>query len=69
MLFRKDIEKYCVYCEHSRPLDEEQLLCPKKGVVSPGYSCKKFSYDPLKRVPPQKAELDFSRFSDEDFSL
>lgn len=69
MLFRKDIEKYCTYCAHSRPLNEEQMLCPKRGIVAPNDHCRKFVYDPLKRVPPKKAELDFSRFSDEDFTL
>lgn len=69
MLFRKDIERYCTYCEHSRPLNEEQLLCKKKGIVVPNYSCRHFTYDPLKRTPPQAAVPDFSRFSEEDFTL
>lgn len=71
MIFRKDIEKYCILCRHSRPMGEEedQLLCPKRGIVVPNYCCRHFSYDPLKRMPPQKSVLDFSRFSDEDFTL
>lgn len=69
MLFRKDIEKYCIYCVHSRPLNEEQMLCRKKGIVMQNYSCRSYSYDPLKRTPPQKVTLDLSRFSDEDFIL
>ena len=53
MLFRKKIEPRCMYCSHSRPLDELYVSCPKCGVVSGGYSCRKFTYDPLKRIPPR----------------
>jgi len=45
------------------------VLCAKKGVVSPGGSCAYFKYDPLKRVPPRPAEVDFSKLKDEDFRL
>lgn len=69
MLFRKDIEKICAYCAHSRELSEDQLLCIKKGIVVPNHSCHRFVYDALKRVPPQNAPLSFERFSEEDFSL
>ncbi len=34
-----------------------------------GSHCGSFRYDPFKRVPPQQAEPDFSKLSDEDFSL
>ena len=54
MLFRKDIEHVCRYCLHSRELNEEQLFCIKKGIVVPNFNCHRFSYDPLKRVPPQR---------------
>lgn len=69
MLFRKDIEPLCCYCQHGKELNEDQISCPKKGVVSPGYHCRRFSYDPLKRTPPQQAVPDFSKFKDEDFVL
>ena len=69
MLFRKEIEPRCAYCQYSNVLNESQLTCLKRGIVSPSGSCRKFSYDPLKRVPPRPAEPDFSRLRDEDFSL
>lgn len=69
MLFRKDIEHICRYCVHSSELNEEQLFCLKTGIVTPNHTCRRFSYDPLKRVPPQPAPLNFDRFSEEDFSL
>ena len=39
----------------------EKILCPKRGLVSPGEHCRSFRYDPLKRVPPVPAAPDFSR--------
>ncbi|MEQ2456731.1 hypothetical protein [Flavonifractor hominis] len=69
MLFQKDIEPRCAYCERGTQLDEDKILCSKKGVVSPGSSCRSFRYDPLKRVPPPPVVPDFSRLKDEDFTL
>ena len=69
MLFQKDIEPRCTYCSRGTRLDEEKILCPKRGLVSPGEHCRSFRYDPLKRVPPRPAAPDFSRLKDEDFVL
>ncbi len=69
MLFRKDIEPRCAYCQHAQRLSQEQMTCLKKGIVSTGNHCRKFSYDPLKRVPPKPPALNTSRLKDEDFSL
>lgn len=69
MLFRKKIEKACVYCVHAAKLDEESCLCAKKGIVSPDARCRKFRYDPLKRVPRRQKPKDFSEFDHTDFSL
>lgn len=69
MLFRKDIDKSCAYCIHSTKLDEESVLCIKKGVVSICKKCRNFAYDPCKRVPSKAKALDFSQFDKSDFSL
>ncbi len=69
MLFRKKIEKSCAYCVHGVSIDEGQILCAKKGVRSPDEKCRKFQYDPCKRVPPKARALDFSKYDKEDFSL
>lgn len=69
MLFRKKIPRACGYCIHSTALDEEQVLCAKKGVVSASKKCIKFSYDPCKRIPVKAKALDFNKYSEEDFSL
>lgn len=69
MLFRKKIPRSCLYCEHSVKLDDSQMLCTKHGVVSMYYECRKFSYNPFKRVPPRPKAPDFSKYEDDDFSL
>lgn len=69
MLFQKKIEPRCAYCERGTQLDEEKILCAKKGVVSPAGNCRAFKYDPLKRVPPLPKAPDFSGLKDEDFKL
>ena len=33
-LFQKHIEPRCAYCTRCRPLNEEQVVCEKKGVMS-----------------------------------
>lgn len=68
MLFRKNIEPRCAYCARAFATDDDSCFCRKHGVVSAGYHCRSFKYDPLKRVPPRPAKLN-TDFSDEDFSL
>lgn len=69
MLFRKKIEKSCAYCRFGTMLEEDMVLCIKRGVVPLGKKCRKFRYDPLKRVPSKPKALDFSKYEKEDFSL
>lgn len=68
-LFQTSIEPRCAYCARGRELDPEQIVCPKKGVMSAGSHCAAFRYDPLKRVPPRPAKLAVSALSEEDFKL
>ena len=68
-LFQKNIEPRCSYCARSRPLDADQVVCDKKGVMSGASHCRAFRYDTLKRVPPRPAKADFSGLKDEDFQL
>ena len=69
VLFRKKIEKSCTYCAYGTVLDQEQILCIKKGVVPMLGKCRKFQYDPCKRVPSKPKALDFEKYEKEDFSL
>ena len=69
MLFRKRIPRSCQYCVHSAVLDEEKLLCTKKGIVTVDDQCSRFRYAPCKRIPAKPKSLDFSQYDKDDFSL
>ena len=65
---KKDISASCSYCVHGRIApNKESILCKKSGLVDVDYSCKKFKYDPLKRVPPRRKSM--GSFTKEDFEL
>ena len=68
-LFQKKIEPRCTYCAHGRAMGEEQVVCPKKGVMAAGSHCRSFKYDPLKRVPPRPAKFGVGHLSGDDFKL
>ena len=68
MLFRKKIERSCQYCTLGVQVGE-QILCAKKGLIPDSGCCRRFRYDPLKRIPPRKKPLDFSKYDKEDFTL
>lgn len=66
--FSAKLEPSCGYCENGTPTqDGSVILCTRQGVVSPGFSCKKFRYDPISRkvrpLPP------LPTYSPEDFLL
>lgn len=47
-------DRICAFCEKSVPIcDSDSALCEQKGIVPKSYTCRGFSYDPLKRVPPK----------------
>ncbi len=69
MVFRKKIERRCAYCVYGGRVDEDSMVCRKKGLVSSGSSCLAFRYDPLKRIPVRLKPRPASRFRPEDFQL
>lgn len=69
MLFRKKIERSCVYCQYGTKVDDDIILCCKKGLKSPEDKCRRFKYDPTKRIPSKAKPLDFSKYDAQDFSL
>ena len=62
MLFRKKIDRFCSYCVYAGKLDDETYLCAKRGFVAACHHCRKFKYDPLKRVPKRRKPKDFRKF-------
>ena len=69
MLFRKKIERSCAYCTFGAKLEDGQVLCSKKGMRTIEDRCRKFQYDPCKRIPAKAKALDFSRYEEADYSL
>lgn len=69
MLFRKKMPRSCSYCAYGTKIDENNVLCIKRGVVSIDGACRKFVYDPCKRIPPKAKALDFEKYNKEDYSL
>ena len=68
VIFRKHVEPACTYCRYSSPAEEGTCICLKRGIVSDWDSCRRFSYDPLRRVPeaspaPRTEGLDQDAFS------
>ena len=69
MLFAKDMDPRCAYCQRGTPLEGGKVMCVKKGIVAAAGSCRRFRYDPLKRVPPKPMTARFDQLRDEDFVL
>lgn len=69
MLFRRKIQRSCSYCQYGTLLEDEQILCVKKGIRSAEGQCRRFKYDPCKRVPKKPKAMDFSKYDEEDYSL
>lgn len=57
----------CEYCKIGRLSAENTVLCPQKGIMNKDDSCKKFSYDALKRIPEKKPSL--PEYDKKDFEL
>lgn len=55
----------CLYGEKAQ--DNMSIFCQKKGLKEPDDFCRKYKYDPLKRVP-LKLVID-TDYSPEDFML
>ena len=69
MLFRKKIDRACSYCCHGTTLEDGMVLCTKKGIRESQSKCRRFRYDPIKRIPVKAKALDFTRYAEDDFSL
>ena len=53
-----EITKCCAYCEKATLLPgDDYVLCAKKGVVSPSHVCRRFEYDPMKRIPKRTPDI------------
>lgn len=69
MLFRKKMICSCLYCARGTQMEDGMILCSKRGVVTEQEKCRKFQYDPCKRIPVKAKALDFKKYDEMDFSL
>jgi hypothetical protein len=69
MLFRKEIEPRCVYCRHGTKIGDNEISCKPRGITQPSSYCRRFSYDPLKRIPPKPVKLITRGLTDDDFKI
>ena len=67
-LYGNRIEPACEVCRHGRrAADGQTVLCNYKGVVPLYHRCRKYEYDPLRRIPARPPAL--KAHSAEEFSL
>lgn len=69
MLFRKKHPRSCTYCTRGTVVNDTEVVCEKRGIVPAEHSCRKFRYDPCKRIPCKPKALDFEKYNQDDFSL
>ncbi len=67
-MFRNEIDPRCIYCSRGRPVAQGEIGCVYHGVVKEYYHCKRFQYDPLRRIPKKPVKLS-ANYTDKDFSL
>ena len=67
--FDKNIQPKCDYCQFGRRTkDGNKVLCEKRGMTDREFSCGKFVYSPLKRIPVK--QLNFvGSLADEDIYI
>ena len=55
--FDKKITPKCEYCQNGKRTNAgDKILCEIKALVDPNYSCNKFVYSPLKRIPVKQLD-------------
>ena len=64
MLFRKKLPKSCEYCAWGTKIGDHQVLCTKRGVVADSFACRKFTYDPCKRIPCKAKALNLDKYKE-----
>ena len=67
-LFGNDTYTTCAYCSRVKKSEDGMILyCGRKGIVRAEDTCRRFSYDPFKRVPRSAPKL--PEYEPEEFIL
>lgn len=62
------IQPACKYCAAGKELYAAgEILCRKNGIMAPQDFCRRFRYDPLKRIPNRIPKL--PAYTEKDFEL
>ena len=69
MLFDKNIDPCCAYCRSGTDLGFNEVACVKYGLMTSSGFCKKFRYEPTKRVPHIGPRFESSGLLEEDVTL
>ena len=67
MFFKKknNEDQICRFCVNAKTVPEKETVsCTFRGEVDPFFSCKKFSYDLLKREPGKTRKLEPMEYVD-----
>ena len=69
MLFSKNIEPDCTYCQFGAKITDTEIACIKRGIIEIGSSCRKFCYDPIKREPSKPVMIKTNDLTEDQFDL
>ena len=70
MLFRKNMDPRCAYCDKGNQINDEEVICKKRGIVPMDGCCRAFRYDPLKREPTMsKPDAAFTSIIEADLRI
>ena len=67
-IFNKKLSPACKYCECAKiSTFDDEIICKHKGITRLDDRCRKYRYDPFKRVP--KKIIIEKNYSDKEFKL
>ena len=69
MLFRRNIQPCCTYCNFGMTLGFSEVACSKRGIMSEEGRCGAFRYEPTKRKPEYMRRVVTSKVREEDMRL
>ena len=70
MIYRECENPKCFFCAYSASLAATtDMICSKAGIVCEDGLCKKFRYDPQKRIPKRAPKLNTGKYNPKDFIL
>lgn len=68
--FDREIDQACRYCAIGTPnVNQDFVLCPKRGVMAAEDHCSAFRYDPLRREIRRAPKIAAGDYRPEDFEL